>query len=286
MVDQGGRTALVTGAAGDIGAATAAVFIREGARVVITDRRREPLEQVAAALREAGGEVLAIACDQTDPTGVASLFEQIGAQFGRLDATFVNAGYGRYGALIDMPFDQWRKHVDVNLNGGFLMAQGAARLMAEGKRGGSIVINASTAAAHVCDLLGAYAASKSGLRMLARTLASELGIHRIRVNLVMPGVIETAMTQSLIDDPATRLDVLKETPVGRLGAPEDVARLVSFLCSDAAGYVTGAEVLVDGGQTIHAYPRWFSTDYTDADSGWVGHAARLASAQAGRTSIA
>lgn len=272
MSDAGGRTALVTGAAGDIGAATAAVFVREGARVVVTDRRGEALEQVAEALRAAGGEVEAIACDQTDPEAVAALFARIRERFGRLDAAFVNAGYGRYGALIDMPFEQWKKHVDVNLNGGFLIAQGAARLMAEGGRGGAIVINASTAAAHVCDLLGAYAASKAGLRMLARSLASELGVHRIRVNLVMPGVIETAMTRSLIDDPATRADVLRETPAGRIGAPEDVARLAAFLCGEAAGYITGAEVLVDGGQTIHGYPRWFSADYTAPGGDWVGHA--------------
>lgn len=272
MSDAGGRTALVTGAAGDIGAATAAVFVREGARVVVTDRRGEALEQVAEALRAAGGEVEAIDCDQTDPEAVAALFARIRARFGRLDAAFVNAGYGRYGALIDMPFEQWKKHVDVNLNGGFLIAQGAARLMAEGGRGGAIVINASTAAAHVCDLLGAYAASKAGLRMLARSLASELGVQRIRVNLVMPGVIETAMTRSLIDDPATRAEVLRETPAGRIGAPEDVARLAAFLCGEAAGYITGAEVLVDGGQTIHGYPRWFSADYTAPGGEWVGHA--------------
>ena len=269
-----GRTALVTGAAGDIGAATAALFAREGARVVVTDRRGEALDAVAATLRADGAEVEAVACDQTDPAAVAALFERVKARFGRLDAAFINAGYGRYGALIDLPFEQWKRHVDVNLNGGFLMAQGAARLMAEGRRGGAIVINASTAAEHVCDLLGAYAASKAGLRMLARSLASELGVHRIRVNLVMPGVIETAMTKSLIDDPVTRADVLRETPAGRMGGPEDVAQLAAFLCSDAAGYITGAEILVDGGQTIHGYPRWFSADYGAPGGEWVSHAAR------------
>lgn len=274
MTEDGGRVALITGAAGDIGAATAAAFAAEGLRIAITDRRGDALHQVADGLRAAGAEVEPIVCDQTDPESVTALYAQIGARFGRLDAAFVNAGYGRYGALIDMSFEQWKRHVDVNLNGGFLIAQGAARLMAQGGRGGAMVINASTAANHVCDLLGAYAASKSGLRMLARSLASELGVHRIRVNLVMPGVIETAMTQSLIEDAATRADVLAETPVGRLGAPRDVARLVTFLCSEAAGYITGAEVLVDGGQTIHGYPRWFSADYTEPGDGWVSHAAR------------
>lgn len=266
-----GKTALVTGAAGDIGAATAAAFARDGASVVVTDRRAEALDQVAAALREAGGEVLAHACDQTDPDAVGGLFAAIGERFGRLDAAFVNAGYGRYGALIDMDFAQWRKHVDVNLNGGFLIAQGAARLMRDGGRGGAIVMNASTAAAYICDLLGAYAASKAGVRMLVKSLASELGVHRIRVNLIMPGVIETAMTRSLLDEPAVRADALSNTPAGRLGRPEDVAGLATFLCSEAAGYITGAEILADGGQTLHGYPRWFSADYAQPGADWRAH---------------
>jgi NAD(P)-dependent dehydrogenase (short-subunit alcohol dehydrogenase family) len=273
--DKGGeRVALVTGAAGDIGAAAAAAFAHSGSRVVITDRRAEALDEVAASLRRDGAAVEALACDQTDPDATAAMFAAIKSRLGRLDAAFVNAGYGRYGALIDMSFEQWKRHVDVNLNGGFLIAQGAARLMAAGRRGGAIVINASTAAAHPCDLLGAYAASKAGLRMLARSLASELGVHRIRVNLVMPGVIETAMTKSLIADPDVRADVVAETPVGRLGAPGDIAALAVFLCSEEAGFITGAEVLADGGQTIHGYPRWFSADYTDPGAEWRPQSSR------------
>lgn len=269
-----GKTALITGAAGDIGAAAALAFAQAGAEVVITDRRADALEEVAARLAAAGGKVLTHACDQTDPAGVAGLFEAIRNRFGRLDAAFLNAGYGRYGALIDLPFDQWRKHVEVNLNGGFLMAQGAARLMRDGGEGGAIVMNASTAATNVCDLLGAYAASKSGVRMLAKSLASELGVWRIRVNLILPGVIETAMTKSLIDDPAVRADALTNTPVGRLGKPEDIARMALFLCGEQAGYVTGAEILVDGGQTLHGYPRWFGADYAQVGADWLPHTQR------------
>lgn len=271
MGDFTGMTALVTGAAGDIGAAAAAAFAQAGANVVVTDRRGDALSDVAASLSASGAEVLAHACDQTDPEAAAGLFEAITARFGRLDATFVNAGYGRYGALIDLPYDQWRKHVDVNLNGGFLMAQGAARLMRDGGRGGAIVMNASTAATNICDMLGAYAASKSGVRMLAKSLASELGVHRIRVNLILPGVIETAMTKSLIDDPAVRADALTNTPVGRLGRPEDIARMAVFLCGAEAGYITGAEILIDGGQTLHGYPRWFSADYAEVGADWTPH---------------
>ena len=271
MNEMTGRTAFVTGAAGGIGAAAAAAFARAGANLVITDRRAEDLGHVAAALQEAGGDVLALACDQTDPAAAAELFSQIKARFGGLDAAFINAGYGRYGSLIDLSFDHWKRHIDINLNGGFLMAQGAARLMIAAGQGGSITMTASTAAAYVCDLLGAYAASKAGIRMLARSLASELGVHRIRVNLVMPGVIETPMTQSMLDDPHVRADVLANTPVGRMGAPEDIARLVLFLSGEGAGYITGAEILVDGGQTIHAYPRWYSADYGQSGAPFLPH---------------
>lgn len=274
MGDFTGMTALVTGAAGDIGAATAAAFARAGANVVVTDRRADALAEVAGQLTASGAQALAHACDQTDPEAVAGLFEAIAERFGRLDAAFINAGYGRYGALIDLPYDQWRKHVDVNLNGRFLMAQGAARLMRDGGRGGAIAMNASTAATHICDMLGAYAASKSGVLMLAKSLASELGVHRIRVNLILPGVIETAMTKSLIDDPAVRADALSNTPVGRLGHPDDIARMAVFLCGAEAGYITGAEMLIDGGQTLHGYPRWFSADYAEVGADWTPHSRR------------
>ncbi len=267
------RTVLVTGAAGDIGAATAEQFVRAGDNIVITDRRSDELDRVAARLSSSGATVLAQAADQTVPGDVSRLFDQVHSQFGGLDAAFINAGYGRYGELIDMPFELWQKHVSVNLSGGFLMSQGAARLMRDGGRGGVITFNASTAATHVCDLLGAYAASKSGVLMLARSLASELAVHRIRVNVVLPGVIETAMTRSLIDDPQVRRDALRNTPVGRLGKPEDIAATVFFLSSDHAGYITGAEILVDGGQTIHGYPRWFSADYSVSGSAFVPHSA-------------
>ncbi len=265
------KTALITGAAGDIGAATAAAFAKAGANIVLTDRRADALTSVAEALASHGVEVMAHACDQTDPMAVSEMFAAIKDRFNGLDAAFINAGYGRNGALIDLSFDHWRKHVDVNLNGGFLMAQGSARLMRDGGQGGAIVMNASTAATDICDMLGAYAASKSGVRMLAKSLASELGVYRIRVNLVLPGVIETAMTKSLIDDPAVRGDVLANTPAGRLGKPDDIAQMVTFLCSEASGYVTGAEILIDGGQTLHGYPRWFSADYRELGADWTPH---------------
>lgn len=264
-----GRVALVSGAAGDIGAATAAAFAAAGASLVLTDRRGDALDTVARQLRTSGASVSAHAADQTDPAAVAALYAAVASEHGRLDAAFLNAGYGRDCLLIDMPVDQWRRHIDINLTGGFLMAQGAARAMVAAGNGGAIVFNASTAAAHVSDLLGAYAAAKAGLRMLSKSLASELGVHRIRVNLVMPGVVETAMTRSMLDDPAVRAGVVSHTPVGRIGRPEDIAELAVFLCSDRAGFINAAEIIADGGQTLHGGARYVSADYAVPGAPWL-----------------
>jgi NAD(P)-dependent dehydrogenase (short-subunit alcohol dehydrogenase family) len=265
------RRVLITGAAGDIGRAAALRFASAGAELVLTDRRLRELETTLAEARSLGADTLLFECDQTDASAVEQMFLAIEAG-GGLHAAFVNAGYGRYGPLLELDYQTWQRHVDVNLNGAFLVTQHSARLMARAGRGGAIVINASTAAKHVCDLLGAYAASKAGLAMMARSFASELGCHRITVNMIMPGVIETSMTESLLAEADTRSDILANTPVGRLGLPSDIAELVHFLCSESATFITGAEILVDGGQTIHGYPRWFSVDYGDQDGSWRTHA--------------
>lgn len=266
------KVVMVTGAAGDIGKAAALAFARAGASLALTDRREDVLKLSADEVRATGSRAESFACDQTDPAQVGAMFADVSKLFGRLDVLVACAGYGRYGLLLDLDYSEWRRHIDINLTGSFLVAQGAARLMSTG---GSIVFIASTAAAHVADMFGAYSAAKSGLRMLSRTFAAELGSKRIRVNLLMPGVIETGMTKGILADVTVREDLMSETPAGRIGSPDDVAGLAAFLCSDEAGYVTGAEILIDGGQTLHGYPRWFSTDYSKSDSAWAIHAKRV-----------
>ena len=110
--------------------------------------------------------------------------------------------------------------------------------------------------------------------MLSRTLAGELGAHGIRANLIMPGVIETRMTSGLLADPEINADIVSETPVGRLGRPEDIAELALFLLSDRSTFITGADILIDGGQTLHGYPRWFSRTPGDVNHDWSLHAKR------------
>lgn len=263
----GGLTALVTGAAGDIGRATARRLAADGANVVLADRDEPGVEAAASTLGAEGYDVRAAVCDQSDPEAVERLFESIGD---RLDICFANAGYGRFAAVVDQDLASWRRHLDVNLTGTFLVCQAAARLMVAGGRGGSIVVNASTAAVQSTALFGAYAASKAGVEMLARSMADELGADGIRVNSVCPGVIDTGMTGGLLerDGGGVRRRVEAETPVGRVGRPEDVAGAVAFLAGADAGFVTGVRILVDGGQTLRGWPRWFARDRVDDPSGW------------------
>jgi NAD(P)-dependent dehydrogenase (short-subunit alcohol dehydrogenase family) len=183
---------------------------------------------------------------------------------------FANAGYGKFAHLLSQSLDEWRRHVDVNLTGTFLICKCVANAMVGRREGGAIIINCSSGAIQYTDLLGAYCATKSALLMLARGLASELGPYRIRVNAVLPGVIETGMTAPMLQGGGHRSALVRATPVGRLGLPDDVAAAVDYLASPDAAFVTGIGVPVDGGQTLHGQPQWFAADYTNAFQGqWV-----------------
>jgi NAD(P)-dependent dehydrogenase (short-subunit alcohol dehydrogenase family) len=247
--------ALVTGAAGDIGQATAIGFAAQGYDVAVFDRKVELLERTVELCEAEGVDVFAAAVDQTDPDAVVRGVADAISALGPITALFANAGYGKFSALIDQPLKEWQRHVDVNFSGTFYLAQAVAKTMIDAGLGGSIVLNASSGATQYSDLLGAYCATKAGVRMLATGLASELGNHRIRVNCVEPGVVETGMTGPMLtgeNGQAHRDILVSDTPVGRLGLPEDVAALVLFLSSEKAAFITGTAVPIDGGQTIHA----------------------------------
>lgn len=265
MSEQTRPVALVTGAAGDIGQATAAGFARRGYDVAVFDRRDDLLAETVALCEAEGASVLAAGVDQTGYEAVRAGVAAVVERFGRLDALFANAGYGKMAQLVDEPLKEWHRHVDVNLNGTYYVAREAANAMIARGLGGSIVLNASSGATQYSDLLGAYCVTKAAVRMLAVGLASELGNHRIRVNAIEPGVVETGMTAPMLDgeNGARHREVFGiNTPVGRLGLPEDVAQLVLFLSStETAGFITGIGVPIDGGQTIKGHPQWFATDY-------------------------
>ena len=266
MNDQDTRpVALITGAAGDIGQATAVSFARRGFDIAVFDRVEELLAETVALCESEGASVYAAGVNQIDYETVQAGVQAVVDHFGRIDALFANAGYGKIAQLIDEPLKEWQRHVEVNLNGTYYVAREAANAMIAGGRGGSIVLNASSGASQYSDLLGAYCITKAGVKMLSVGLASELGNHRIRVNSIEPGVVETGMTAPMLngENGAAHREVLGiNTPVGRLGAPEDIAELVLFLSStDSAGFITGVSVPIDGGQVIHGHPQWFGTDY-------------------------
>lgn len=257
-------TALVTGAGGDIGAATARRLAEEGAALVLFDRKEELLADTVVACEEAGAAVHPFGVDQTDRSRVAEAVAAAWERTGRLDVAFANAGYGRFAPFLSISERDWHRHVDVNLSGTFHLCQTVAARMAADRGGGSIVVNASSGAVTHADQLSAYCATKAALRMLVMGMAAELGTHRIRVNGVMPGVVETGMTAPMLQDSRHRDVMLAETPAGRLGRAQDVAGLVCFLSSSDAEYITGESVMIDGGQTIHGHPRWFRLDYREA----------------------
>ena len=257
------RVVVVTGAGGDIGRGTARRFAEEGASLVLFDRKEDLLVDAAAECRALGSKVTTFGVDQTDRSAVELAVGEAVENSGRIDVLFANAGYGQFAPFLEISSRTWDRHVDVNLSGTFNVCQVIAISMAAARMGGSIVVNTSSGALTHSDQLSAYCTTKAGLRMLVLGMAAELGTHRIRVNAVAPGVIETAMTSSMLADARHRDVLTSETPVGRLGLAEDVAGVVCFLSSDDAQFVTGECVLVDGGQTIHGHPRWFRLDYRD-----------------------
>jgi len=251
------RVALITGASGDLGKAIARRFHARGYVLALFDRDVETVDLAADRFQE---RVAGFAVDQVQRDQVEEGITAVLKRFGRIDVAVANAGYAKFGGFLEMEARTWNRHVDINLTGTFHVCQLAARAMADRRAGGSIVVTASSLALAHADGVGAYCVTKAALLMLVRTMAAELGIHGIRANAVLPGVVESGMTRMLLDQPGVRNDLHQFTPVGRLGTPEDVANAVDFLCADEAGFVTGAALSVDGGQSIYGQPRWVRQD--------------------------
>lgn len=247
------QTVIITGANGDIGRSLASEFAHKGAQLALCDLATEQMTTpFLPQLRARGVQVLYKQVDVTDAKAIGAFVEESARELGRVDICIGNAGVVERGMLIDLPVEAWRRTLDINLTGCFLTAQAAARVMVRAGRAGHIIFISSWVQDVPRENIGAYCASKGGLKMLAKTLALELGPKNIRVNLVAPGFVDAGLTgQNLQKNPERRAQIEKEIPLGKLISADELARTVSLLCSEDASYITGATLLVDGGSSLY-----------------------------------
>ncbi len=243
------KVALVTGGASGIGRATALTFAREGAKLIIADMNEDGGQQTVHMITENGGDATFVQVDVSNATEVEAMIGKAVETYGRLDCAHNNAGIssgGQRAFTAEYPEDRWHQVIAINLTGVWLcMKYELQRMLQQG--GGAIVNTASIAGLVGLPYASAYVASKHGVVGLTRTAALEYAKQGIRVNCVCPGYIETPMTEQGRNDPERMAHMIASEPIGRIGKPEEIAETVVWLCSDAASFVTGHTMTVDGG---------------------------------------
>jgi 3-oxoacyl-[acyl-carrier protein] reductase len=242
-----GKSAFVTGAGQGIGRAVALTLAREGADVAIGDINAETAGQVVEEIRAAGRRSEALIGDISKAEEAEAAVKGAAESLGKLDILVNNAGITRDGLALRMSEADWDRVISINLKGTFLCSKAAARLMSR-QRGGRIINVSSVIGLRGNAGQANYAASKAGVIGLTKSFAREFASRGITVNAVAPGFIKTAMTDVLSD--AVKAQILAQIPLGSLGSPEDVAEVIAFLASDAAGYVTGQVIAIDGGMAM------------------------------------
>jgi NAD(P)-dependent dehydrogenase (short-subunit alcohol dehydrogenase family) len=243
-----GKVTIVTGAASGIGRAASLLFCAAGATLSLIDRDESGLQDTAAEIEQAGGKAVAIPTDVSDPGQVEQAIATTVERFGRLDCAFNNAGVDSFGwSLANLPYDEWRRVIDIDLTGIFLcMKYEITAILASG--GGAIVNTSSGLGQVAIENQGAYIAAKHGVLGLTRAAALENATAGLRVNALCPGIIRTPMAERGIEgNPAVAAALETSQPMGRLGEPAEVAAAALFLLSDAASFITGEGLAVDGG---------------------------------------
>ena len=252
LIDLRDQVAIITGSSRGIGRAIAETMARAGARVVISSRKREPCEAVAAGIRDAGGQAIVVPCNISERAQVEHLVDLTLQTWGRVDTLVCNAASNPYfGPITGVPDEVFTKIMHNNVLANLWLA----RLVAPGMRdrqGGSIILVSSIGGLRGDAFLGAYNISKAADMQLVRGLAVELGPANIRVNAIAPGLIKTDFARALWENPELLARLERSTPLGRIGAPDDIAGLAAFLASSGAHFLTGQTIVVDGGLTTAA----------------------------------
>ncbi|WP_249375605.1 glucose 1-dehydrogenase [Streptomyces sp. I05A-00742] len=238
------KTVLITGGTSGIGLATARRLLDEGAYAVITGRDDARLEKAVAELGAAGDRVLAVRADAASPAELDELMRRVESWRGGLDAVFANAGVGIFKPAAELTEADVDRMLDVNVKGVFFTVQKALPLL---RKGGAVVLNASWTLHRGMSVASVYSAGKAAVHNLARTLGADLAPRGIRVNSVSAGYIDTEMYRESVPDPTQHTRNAASVPLGTLGRPEDIAAAVAFLASDDAAYITGQDLIVDGG---------------------------------------
>src|SRR5271166_5670304 len=246
LFDLHGKRALVTGASSGIGKRVAMAYAEAGAHVALTARNAEALQTVADEIAAAGGRAVSISCDVTQPEQVSRMLDEATAELGGIDIAVCNAGIITVTPMLDMSPEEFQSIQDTNVTGVFLTAQAAAKAMVGQGRGG-VIINTASMSGHIINVpqqVGHYCASKAAVIHLTKAMAVELAPHKIRVNSVSPGYILTELVE-----PYAEYHALWEPkiPMGRLGRPEELTGLYLYLASEAASYMTGSDIVIDGG---------------------------------------
>ena len=242
-----GKVALISGGARGLGAAEARLFAREGAKVGIADIREQEACALEAEIRESGGDAMYIRLDVTDEQQWADAVHQMMTVYGRLDILVNNAGILEHGMVEETTAESWDRTMDVNSRGVFLGTKAVIPAMRES--GGGSIVNISSVAGLVGGMMTAYNASKGAVRLLTKSTAVQYAAENIRVNSVHPGPTDTDMLNVFFLEEGARERRAADTPIPRLGKPDDIAYGVLFLASDESSYMTGAELVIDGGNS-------------------------------------